>query len=522
MRDVDLRFYISILWRRLPYVLTITILALAISVLVARALPPVYRASAKILVEAPQIPADLARSTVPTTAVDQFQIIQQQITTREYLLALADKLDFYGNNLSGEKLSGGEELSSEDIVEDMRSRITFEQLDSLSAKTGTSIFDVSFEAGEPVLAAKTVNELVAMILRSNQRQRTDRAGDTLRFFDREVARLGSELNRLEADILKFKSKNKDTLPESLDFRRRQQISQQERLTLLEREEAALRSRRSSLTDAYATGTPSAVSGPVTPEQQMLQDLNRALAEQLAIFSENSPNIIALRARIVSLQRGLMSNQATDTSASKKALSGLELQLSDTDQRLEIIGREKTAITQSIADLTQSIVATPASETALNSLERNRLNVQTQYNAAIARRAEALIGEQIELRSDGGRFSLLEPASPPQSPISPKRRRIVAIGAAAGIGLSLALVALLEILNRTVRRPSELAQLLQYQPLATIPHIPTPAEARAASRKRGVARGIAAALVAAGIPGTLATIHYYYSPIDLIFQKFISN
>lgn len=522
MRDVDVRFYISILWRRMPYLLAITISALAIAVLVARILPPVYRASAKILVEAPQIPTDLARSTVPTNAVDQFQIIQQQITTREYLLALADKFDLYGNNLSGDKLTGDKELSSEDVVKDMRSRITFEQLERLSANTGASIFDVSFEAGEPVLAAKTVNELVAMILRSNQRQRTDRAGDTLRFFDREVARLGSDLNRLEADLLKFKSENKDTLPESLDFRRQQQISQQERLILLEREESALRSRRSSLMDAYATGTPSTGGGPVTPEQQMLQDLNRALAEQLAIFSEKSSNIIALRARIASLQRGLLSSQATDTSASKKALSGLDLQLSDVDQRLEVISQEKASITQNIAELTQSIVATPASETALNSLERNRLNVQTQYNAAIARRAEALIGEQIELRSDGGRLSLLESASPPQSPISPNRRRIVAMGGAAGIGLSLALVVLLEILNRTVRRPSELTQLLQYQPLATIPHVPTPAELRAASRRRGMARGMAAALVAAGIPGTLATIHYYYSPLDLVIQKFISN
>ncbi|MCA1439195.1 lipopolysaccharide biosynthesis protein [Ensifer sp. IC4062] len=522
MRDVDVRFYISILWRRIPYILAITTSALAIAVLVARILPPVYRASAKILVEAPQIPADLARSTVPTNAVDQFQIIQQQITTREYLLALADKLDLYGNNLPGDKLSGSKEFSSEDVVKDMRSRITFEQSERLGANTGASIFDVSFEAGEPVLAAKTVNELVAMILRSNQRQRTDRAGDTLRFFDREVARLGSDLNRLETDILKFKSENKDTLPESLDFRRRQQISQQERLILLEREESALRSRRSSLMDAYATGTPSVESGPVTPEQQMLQDLNRALAEQLAIFSEKSPNIIALRARIASLQRGLRSSQATDTSGGQKALSGLDLQLSDADQRLETISREKASITQNIAELTRSIVATPASETALNSLERNRLNVQTQYNAAIARRAEALIGEQIELRSDGGRLSLLEPAAPPQSPISPHRRRIVAMGGAAGIGLSLALVALLEILNRTVRRPSELAQLLQYQPLATIPHVPTPAELRAASRKRGMARAMAAVLVAAGIPGTLATIHYYYSPLELVFNNFTSN
>ena len=51
----------------------------------------------------------------------------------------------------------------------------------------------------------------------HQRQRTDRAGSTLQFFNQEVARLGTQLSTLEADILKFKTENKDTLPESIDL-----------------------------------------------------------------------------------------------------------------------------------------------------------------------------------------------------------------------------------------------------------------------------------------------------------------
>ncbi|RVP07653.1 Wzz/FepE/Etk N-terminal domain-containing protein, partial [Sinorhizobium meliloti] len=120
MNGADVRFYTSILMRRSPYLAAITAAVLAIAVAVAFVLPPVYRASAKILVEAPQIPADLARSTVAIQAVQQLQIIRQEITTRNDLLKLADKLEIYAPSK--------EPPADEDIVNDMRSRITFEEI----------------------------------------------------------------------------------------------------------------------------------------------------------------------------------------------------------------------------------------------------------------------------------------------------------------------------------------------------------------------------------------------------------
>ncbi|WP_331376001.1 GumC family protein [Sinorhizobium chiapasense] len=508
MNDADARFYISIFLGRLPYLVAIVSSALALAVIVASVLPPRYRASAKILVEVPQIPTELARSTVPIQVTQQLQIIRQQITTRDDLLALADKLGVYG----AEK----DEATDEDIASDMRSRITFEEigLGSPYADAGPSVASVGFTAADPDLAAKVVNELVELMLIKQQQQRTGRAADTVKFFDQEVARLGSDLNRLEAEILRYKNENADTLPESLEFRRSQQTSQQERLIALEREESDLRAKRSNLVESYAL-TGQTVDGRVaTPEQQMLLELNRALAEQLAIFSENSPNIVALRARIASSQAALRSRPATENSSAgdKRERSALDLQLSFIDDRLRAIAGEKAAITQRIAELTRSISATPDSETVLYSLERNRTNLQTQYNTAIARRAEAMIGEQIERRSDGGRFSVLERATPPQYPESPKRRRIVLLGAIAGLGLAVAFIGLLEFFNGKIRRPVELVRMFDHQPLATIPYISTTDEIRTRIR-----RTVAGVFSAAAAPAALVAAHYFYMPLPLLFQ-----
>ena len=208
MGNIDLKFYVSILLRRLPYLIAIMAVALLSSIAATFFTSPVYSSSAKILSEAPQIPAELARSTVPLSAVEQLQILQQQITTRDDLLALATRLAVYGDS--------AKQPDEDDLIADMRSRIKFEQLqfDTQSRDQGATVFSVSFLAGRPDMAAKVANELAAMILDRNQRQRTDRAGSTLRFFNQAVDRLSSDLNRLEADILKFKTQNKDTLPES--------------------------------------------------------------------------------------------------------------------------------------------------------------------------------------------------------------------------------------------------------------------------------------------------------------------
>lgn len=513
MGDLDVRFYIWILLRRWPYLMTILAVSLAVAVAVALAMPRTYLSSAKILVESPQIPADLARSTVPINVVEQLQIIQQQITTRNSLIELAEKLDIYRGK--------SEKLSEQDIVKDMRSRIAFEQF-VLNAPqgSGATVFSVAFKASEPILAAKVANALVDLILSRNQRERTDRAGDTLQFFNQEVARLGADLSRVEADILKFKNENKDTLPDSLDFRRSQQISEQERLVALEREESGLRAQRSNLVATYANTGQVTGGAPATPEQQMLQDLNRALAEQSAIFSPTSPNIVALRARIGSLEEALHVRRSaeTDPQDKRKVFSGVDLQLTEIDERLRFIEREKVSLAQSITELTRSIAATPASETVLNALERNRMNLLTQYNAAIARRAEASIGEQIERRSDGGRFSLLESATPPQYPVSPNRRLIAAAGGAMGIGLSVGLVVLMEMLNKTIRRPTELAQAIDYQPLAVIPYIRTPGENRAAK----IRREMAILSLAGAVSASLIAISYYHASLGTAFQRLVSG
>jgi succinoglycan biosynthesis transport protein ExoP len=470
MHNLDFGFYFSLARRRLPLVLLVTLVALLAAIMVVRFQKPVYTASAKLLVEAPQIPTDLAKSTVPMGATAQLLILQQEMTTHDALVALASRLDIYA--------ASPETPSDEDIVADMRSRIDFRQvqLDAQDPTQRVAIYDVSFDAENPVLAAKVTNELVGLVLSKNQRERTIRASSTLEFFDQKVIALDHTLKQLEAEILQFKKDNTESLPESLDFYRSELLSQQDRQASLEREASELRSKRGALVAAYtSTDQLPGIEQRLTPDQQLLVDLNKALSEQLTVFSDESPIIVAMRSRIADLEKRIRMVRKPvvadgKTQSVKGVPFGLDLQLSEIDQRLEAIAGEKATIDKRIAVLRSSVAQAPISEAGLTALLRNRDNVQKQYNAAIAQKAEASTGEQLEIRSDSERFSLLEAAIAPTKAAGPKRRLLVAGGGVVGMGFGIGLAVLLELLNRTVRRPQDIANLLQVEPLATVPVI----------------------------------------------------
>lgn len=63
----------------------------------------------------------------------------------------------------------------------------------------------------------------------------------------------------------------------------------------------------------------------------------------------------------------------------------------------------------------------------------------------------------------------------------------------GLGAGLGLVFLMEMLNRSIRRPVDLSNRLGIQPFATLPYIRTREEIR---WKRGVVGGVLACILAA--------------------------
>lgn len=450
----------------------LTVLCTGVAVLVALNMPQTYRATAKLLLEGQQIPVELARTTIADTVLDQIAVVEQEITSRQNLLALSAKYNLL--------TSGNSDGSETAIVNDLRERLKFERLPGLSGNSNVSLalFAISFDTNNSELSASIVNDIAAQVLSRNARSRAVRASETIQFFQTEAARLSKALDDLENSIATVKTTRSRSLPESLEFRRTQQVSLGERLVTLNREEATLHSRQLNLARLAELGLQPPGSAVLRPEVQTLSDLNKALTSQLALYSETSPSVVALRHQIDTLRVSVGDIGEKGISDADDPRSTLAPELVEIKHRLSAIDLERTAAKAELAELSTSIDETPATERTLTALIRSRDNTQAQYNAIIAKLAEALIGERIETGTQGTRFSVIEAALPPEHRLGPPRSLIAIGGIPAGLMLGFAFLALRLTLSSRLMRSQDVVDALGEQPLAVIPVV------KGKSRPRG--------------------------------------
>lgn len=504
------RYYSSIFLRRLPYFLIVALVVSVASVIIAMTLPSTYVSQMRLIVESPQIPGNLAASTVNTSAGEQLQIVEQRLLTRPVLLDIARQISVLPNQ---------DEATPDQIVDAMRANT---RIRINSGMNQASLMSISFEARSGQIAAGVLNEYLTEIQKLDVSYRKGRASDTLSFFQQEVERLGNELDKRSARILEFERENSGALPSSLQFRLAQQGALQTNLEQTDQQIFSTKSQRENLLEIYdSTGQISNIPQQnKSPAQLELEQLRRELDTKLAIYSEANPQIKLLRARIAQLEKTVAAEQATNTAPvnPQTGNSSLDLQLAQFDSQISALEDQRDSIADRLAKLTLTIDQTPANAITLAELQRDHDNIQAQYNNAVDRLAAASTGERIEVTSQGQRISVIEYPVAPSSPTKPNRMMIAGGGIAFGILLGAALVVLLELMNRSVRRPEDLINKLDVWPIATIPYAPSRGEVI----RRRVAWIMVIMAILIGVPAAVWAVHTYYLPLDLIAEKVINK
>ncbi len=457
----EIFFYLRLFLRRLPLFVIVSATIAAGGIAVAVALPTQYRTSAELLVERQQL--TLVESTVSNNAAQNIELIRRNMLTRANLLEIAREHDVFEDLRT----------SPDEIVQKMRENIRIS-----NPRGQAQVVTVSFTGRSPGVVTDVVNELVTRLLAENAETRTGLAEVNTEFFESEVQRLSEELDLQSGRIMEFQSENADAMPSSLGFRLNQQSQLQDRVASAERRISALEERREALVVLFET-TGSIVDPNERPSTEAERQLARLQAEYeraRLTFSASNPRLSVLRARVEQAEEAVAAERGAVGADSAQQL--FELRLSEIDSELNNL-KDGIALNEArLETLEASIEATPNNEIQLQALRRDYSNIQSQYNSAVSRLAQAQTGERVELNARGQRITVLESARRPGSPFSPNRPMIAATGVAAGLGVAFVLVAALELLNGSVRRPVELSRSLGITPLATLPYINTARERRA--------------------------------------------
>ncbi len=509
--------------RRFFLLSSIILLGGALSVFAAFLRAPIFEASAQIVIEAQQVSDELARSTVNTSAGERLQRIQQRLMTRERLLAVIERHGIYADDTK---------TTPNEKIDQLRDATRIESIQATppgvpAPNPGIVSIRITLTLGDPVQAAAVANYFAETVLAQNQEERADRARETLEFVTAEEARLSEAITALEAEIREYKTANEQALPTSLEFRYQELAQVRETAREIEREILDLEEERRRLATALEGRRPlgggaarDGDPGPRSPEETELRRLQTELARQRILLSPNHPQIRQLEAQIIS-----MTALVSQLSSASNVLSSLDVstegqrqvvreQIADLDEQIALQRTQLAEFQARQASLEASIAQTPGVEIALNALDRRYTDLQTQLSEATRKRAEAETGQMLESNQQSERFEVAEAAIVPEAPISPDRKKIVALGGALSVALAVGLVVLLEMLNPVIRSTAQLERRLGLKPVISLPYVPSPVEERLAR----TAKWTAVAALVASVPAGLWAVDSQVMPLgDLAAQ-----
>lgn len=561
--------YLALLRRRKWLVALVTVALMSIALLVAVFWPPIYRSQATILIEEPDVPSDLVRSTVSTFADERLQVIQQRVMTTQNLIGIIDKFGLYQDARQTEPIAV--------VVDDMRDMIALGVVsadvnDPKSGRTSraTIAFTVSFDNGDPRTAQQVANELVTLYLSENLRTRQEQAAGTTGFLSGESDKLAARIKELETELAAFKAKYAGSLPEQLPINtqildrtqtdlletRRQLQAAEERRIFLQAQLAqvdphglvmvdgkpllgpadqlkALQMQYLSLSATYGPthpdvvklkreidGLKSAVGGgtDIVALQEQRQALQVELEQARQKYGAEHPDVKRLT-RQVEAAEAAIAEAANQPAASamtappdNPAYIQLSSQVSAAAADIAALKGQASTLEAKLADLEARVMQTPEVERVYLDLKRDYDQTVAKYEEVKGKESEAQLAQNLEAESKGEKFSVIEPPALPEQPVRPNRKLILLIGFALAIAAGAGSGALADTLDDRVYGQSRLAELIGFAPLVEVPRLVN----RAERRRRWLLWSLGMFGVLALVAGVLAYIQFAIMPLDVLF------
>lgn len=563
-----LRTQLTVLRRRRHLALGVGGGIALVFVLLALFLPSVYRATATILIEEPEIPPDMVRSTITSFGDKRIETIYQRVMTGENLLAILRHNNLYPREqrtrprevlIARMRDDLGMEIVSADVIDSARG----------SAVKATIAFKVWYEHRDPSKAYQVANTLTTLFLNENLRNRTELASATTKFLGVEADQLGQRVQELESQLATFKEGNVSALPElkqvnlqmadraerDLDENRRLLRTLNERKALLERQLAAL-APSLELFDERGVRMPSPADrlqllrtqlvearsrySPEHPDVRRLEDeiralsrklpgggggeLQRELATQQAAlvalrqkYSDSHPEVQVLRSVVEGLQQAVRGDDDAKTPTNpvyvqmRGELDGVQLEIEAARSRAE-------ELTARIGDYEARLAGSPQVEREFQGLAREYETTRLKYADVRAKQFEAEMSEAMEVDRKGERFELIEPPLQPEEPVSPNRPLLLWIGALLAVLVGGGSAFIAEALDPRVEGVEALAQLAGMAPMAVIPFMATSADVAAGRRRRWLFVAALAVLALA----VVVLVHFLVAPLPTIFWGVVAR
>ena len=506
--------YLNILKRRKwSLVLPAAVIVLA-ALVVAFALPAVYRSEATILIEAQEVPADFVTSTVTSYAEQRIQTLQQQIMSFTPLLKIIQDYDLYPEMKS--------RATTEELVARMREDtiLTPVSAEVMDRRTGrpteaTIAFTLSYEGKDPRKVQRVANILTSLYLEKNLQERVEQVEETSAFLETEKARVKAELAVIESEIAAFKQQHINKLPEMLQVNMQSLNNIERNIETAQQQIRSLKERESYLDSQLISVKPHLDNQEELVSRQRLEELKVQLVALNKRFTDEYPDVKKTRAEIEELEARLDSLKSTEKGApDNPAYITLTAQLASARADIKSIQQQIDTLEADAAKYRRRITATPNVEETYSQLLIARQNTQAKYNDLMNKLMEAQVAHGLETEQKGERFTLVEAPRLPEKPFKPNRLAIGLIGIVLGIGAGVGLAALREFTDDRIYSVNALSQATDLPVLAGVPVIMTQKDKRMLRKRQFALAGGTLVLVIGG----LVVVHFAVMDLGLAWLK----
>jgi polysaccharide chain length determinant protein (PEP-CTERM system associated) len=457
---------------RRKWLLICPVLVFAIAAfLITRSMPNLYRSETTILVVPQRVPESYIRSTVTNRIEDRLRSIREQVLSRSMLEPVILEFDLYPEQRK--------QVPMEDVVARMRTEV------DVDPPVRDDTFKISYVSGDPVVAMKVVSRLASMFIDGNVRDRRVVAEGTNQFLESQLEDARLRLIDREKKLEEYRRRYLGELPSQLQSNLQVIQTTQIQLQSLSESLNRDRDRRLVLERALADmrADPATAAATADPSDRPADPLDAARTELATLerkFRATHPDVIAAKRRVAQLEAERVAMpKAPDALASAAAPQVADnvvvRRMRETQTEIEkldrqIAGKEADGLRLrgTIAEYQRRVEAAPTRESEMAELTRDYETLKKGYESLLAKKEDSNIAANLEKQQVGEQFKVLDPARVPERPFSPKRFQLNAMAVGIGLMLGIAVAALLEYRDTSLRTESQLLQAFKIPVLAVLP------------------------------------------------------
>jgi uncharacterized protein involved in exopolysaccharide biosynthesis len=219
-------------------------------------------------------------------------------------------------------------------------------------------------------------------------------------------------------------------------------------------------------------------------------------------------------------RGNADDSATQLAHLRADLAAKSAIYSDRNYQVQALKRQIEALQKIVpqhatAATSDTNATNPAAQNPdLDALETQQKAIQVNLEAATQKLAAARLGEKLEQDQQSEKLEVIDQPTQPQEPIRPNRPKIAGITAALALMAAAGITVLSELLDKAIRRSSDLYSVVGSEMVISVPYIFTETELRYRRRRFWYALVTSLALLATGA----ALAYWFLPPLDLLIAK----